>query len=286
MTRRRLIKVTTLAAIAAVADVPRALSQGLTDIEVKTLEAGSHPFILPPLPYAFSALEPHVDARTLEIHHGYDYSAEFADQMRHFAGRKSGDGIYRDGIHASYVKALNKTIARNFSFYSEWRGKHLHEKTEIVTGPWLEGMLKNMGSVPETIRNDIRINGGGHYNHTLFWQMMKKGSASGPRHELAKRMEMDFGGVTSFKEKFSKASTTLFGSGWAWLTLDGARLKIETTANEDTPVSAGREVLLGIDLWEHAYYLKYQNRRADYVAAWFNVVNWDFVTERYLKLKG
>jgi len=204
----------------------------------------AEPFTLPALPYALDALEPSIDARTMEIHHG-----------KH---------------HAAYVSNLNKAVAG----VPELAGKPLEE------------ILRRLDAVPESIRTTVRNNGGGHYNHSLFWQSMKKGGGGAPKGALAKAIDARFGSYDKLKEELARAATTVFGSGWAWLTLDGGQLRIEQTANQDTPLSSGRTPLLGIDVWEHAYYLKYQNRRADYVAAFFNVIDWDFVGSRYPQAKG
>lgn len=193
------------------------------------------------------------------------------------------------GIHTLYVKNLNKTIAQHFDDqYWEWSAEFIKggQKVSVTAEKWLEASLKNPASVPEVMRENVRNFGGGHYNHSLFWQMMKPDGGGEPKGELAKAIDKTFGSFGAFKEQFSSASLKLSGSGWCWLTLAGSDLKIETTQNEDTPLSSGREVLLGLDLWEHAYYLQYQNRRADYIAAWWNLVNWDFVAERYAKSKG
>jgi Fe-Mn family superoxide dismutase len=244
ITRREAIKTTALIAAAA-AVLPETLAQTATS---PAQTAG--PFNLPPLPYAYDALEPHIDARTMEIHH--------------------------DRHHAGYVANLNKAVA------------------ELPSGDRqsLEGLLKNLESAPEKVRTAIRNNGGGHLNHSWFWQMMSKSGGGEPKAELAKAIEGAFGNVAAFKEAFGKAASTRFGSGWAWLVWNAGKLEVVSTANQDTPVMgklvAGCEgtPLLGLDVWEHAYYLKYQNKRADYIAAWWNVVNWDVVTERYLKARG
>ncbi len=235
MTRRQALKTTALAS-AAIATLPGAIAQ-------TNSAAPGGPFTLPPLPYAYDALEPHIDAQTMHIHH--------------------------DKHHAAYVANLNKAVA---------------EFPEVGKKP-VEDLLKDLNSVPEKIRTAVRNNGGGHYNHSLFWQMMKKDGGGEPTGDLAKAIDASFGNFSAFKENFSKAALGQFGSGWAWLVLDGDALKIEDTANQDTPLSAGKPPLLGLDVWEHAYYLKHQNKRADYIAAWWNVVNWDFVSERYAKLK-
>jgi Fe-Mn family superoxide dismutase len=153
--------------------------------------------------------------------------------------------------------------------------------------PTVESLLRDLNAVPEKIRTAVRNHGGGHSNHTLFWQMMKKGGGGEPKGELAKAIDKHFGSYSGFKDKLTETATKVFGSGWAWLALgQGGVLAIEPTPNQDTPLSTGKQPLLGLDVWEHAYYLKYQNKRPDYIAAWFNVINWDFVAERYAKLKS
>jgi Fe-Mn family superoxide dismutase len=202
-------------------------------------------FTLPPLGYAFDALEPHIDAQTMQIHH--------------------------DKHHAAYVTNLNKAVASEAS----------------LAGKSVEDLVRNLASVPEGVRTAVRNHGGGHINHSLFWQLLKKNEGGKPQGELAKAIDKKFGSFTNFQQDFTKAATGVFGSGWAWLTLDsGKELRIESTPNQDTPLSVGRTSLLGIDVWEHAYYLKYQNKRPDYITAFYNVINWDFVGERYQKLAG
>jgi Fe-Mn family superoxide dismutase len=235
MSRRNALKTTALAATCA-SIIPSQLS-------FAQAPAGG-PFVTPPLPYPFDALEPHIDARTMEIHH--------------------------DKHHAAYVTNLNKAVA-DFP--------DLGKKT-------VEELLKDLNSVPEKIRTAVRNQAGGHYNHSLFWQMMKKGGGGEPKGELASAMDKAFSSFSGFKDKFTDAATKTFGSGWAWLVIDAKDLKIESAPNQDSPLSQGKQPLLGIDVWEHAYYLKYQNRRPEYIAAWFNVVNWDFVSERFARLKG
>ncbi len=198
----------------------------------------SGPFSLPPLPYAFDALEPYIDAKTMEIHH--------------------------DKHHQAYVTNLNKAIAAH---------------PELGKQP-VEMLVKNLSSVPEDIRTAVRNNGGGHYNHSLFWVTLKKNNGAGPTGELGKEIDSTFGSYAAFKDQFTKAALGVFGSGWAWLSLDGKRLVIESTPNQDSPLTAGHHPVLGIDVWEHAYYLKYQNKRPEYVAAFFNIINWDAVNER------
>ncbi|MEN6533196.1 MAG: superoxide dismutase [Bryobacteraceae bacterium] len=202
----------------------------------------AEPFTLPALGYPFDALEPYIDAQTMQIHH--------------------------DRHHAAYVNNLNKAIAQS---------PELGSKS-------IEELMASLSSVPETIRTAVRNNGGGHINHSLFWKVLKK-SGGKPSGELAKALDSRFGGLSGFQEQFTKAALGVFGSGWAWLTLDRDRnLAIESTPNQDNPWMDRKTPLLVIDVWEHAYYLKYQNRRADYVAAWHNVVNWDFVSARYREL--
>jgi len=232
MTRRQAIQTTLLATIASTGTpmLPSAKGQAA---------APPGPFKLPPLPYDFDALEPHIDARTMEIHH--------------------------DRHHAAYVANLNKAVAGN---------------ADLAAKP-VQAIVRNLSSVPEGIRAAVRNNGGGHYNHMLFWHMMKKNGGGEPRGALAVAIDKKFGSFTAFKDDFTKAALGQFGSGWAWLTLDGKELKVEATPNQDNPLTQGRTPLLGIDVWEHAYYLKYQNKRADYIAAFYNVINWDFVAEQY-----
>ena len=237
MTRRQALKTTALVT-AACAAVPAAIAQPAPAAAPAT---PTSPFTLPPLPYSFDALEPHIDAQTMQIHH--------------------------DKHHAAYIANLNKAVA-DFP--------DLGKKS-------VEDLLRDLNNIPENIRTAVRNNGGGHLNHSLFWQMMAKGGGA-PKGELAKAIDKKFNSFSAFKDELTKAAVSQFGSGWAWLTLDGKELKLEAAPNQDTPVSQGRLALLGVDVWEHAYYLNYQNRRADYVAAWFNVVNWDFVSERYAKL--
>ena len=199
-------------------------------------------FTLPPLPYEYNALEPHIDEQTMRIHH--------------------------DKHHAAYVTNLNTAL----------------EGQDALASRRLEELLGNLGAVPEGIRTAVRNNGGGHWNHTLFWELMTPGGASAPQGALAGAIDKAFGGFDKFKEQLAKAGMTRFGSGWAWLVKGKEKpLAIVKTANQDNPVTDGMAVLLGCDVWEHAYYLKYQNKRADYVNAWYNVVNWDFVGSLFAK---
>jgi Fe-Mn family superoxide dismutase len=227
MTRRKALKTAALSAFICITPPVRSI------LTAQSAPAPAGPFKVPPLGYAFDALEPHIDAQTMQIHH--------------------------DKHHAAYVANLNKAVAD------------------------FPDLIKSLDAVPEKIRTAVRNNGGGHYNHSLFWQMMKHDGGGQPSGELAQAMDKRFNSFAAFKEQFTKAALGQFGSGWAWLVLKDKELAIEPSANQDSPVSHGSTPLLGIDVWEHAYYLKYQNRRADYISAWFNVINWDFVSERFSK---
>jgi superoxide dismutase, Fe-Mn family len=201
-------------------------------------------FELPALPYATNALEPHIDTKTMEIHHG-----------KH---------------HNAYVTNLNKALENH---------PDLQSKS-------LEALLTSLDSIPEAIRMAVRNNGGGHANHTLFWQLMGPGKGGEPGGDLAAAINAAFGSFATFKEKFAAAGVGRFGSGWAWLIAEkGGVVSITSTPNQDTPVMEGKTPVLGLDVWEHAYYLNYQNRRPDYIAAWWNVVNWDEVAKRYAAAK-
>ena len=200
-------------------------------------------FELPKLPYAEDALEPYIDAQTMNIHH-----------TKH---------------HQAYINNLNAAI----------------EKHPELAGKSLEDLLSDLNAVPEDIRTAVRNNGGGTWNHNLFWEIMGPKTGSSPSGELTKTLEASFGSFDAFKEEFAKAATTRFGSGWAWLVKQGENLAVVSTANQDTPISDGATPILGLDVWEHAYYLKYQNRRPEYISNWWNVVNWDAVAERYNSLK-
>jgi Fe-Mn family superoxide dismutase len=204
------------------------------------------PFKLPELPYAYDALEPHIDAETMKIHH--------------------------DKHHAAYVTNLNKALA----------GKGDLEKKSV------EDLLKALDAVPSEIRSAVRNNAGGHFNHTLFWPSLAKNAAKKPSGELAAAIDKQWGSFSSFQDKLSASAMSVFGSGWAWLTFSKkGGLSVASTPNQDTTLGAGMLPLLGIDVWEHAYYLKYQNRRADYVAELMKVVNWDVISGRYANaLKG
>ncbi|MEM7453454.1 MAG: superoxide dismutase [Planctomycetota bacterium] len=195
-------------------------------------------YSLPELPYAYDALEPHIDARTMEIHHS-----------KH---------------HNGYVTKVNAAL----------------EGTDLA-GQSIEDLISNLSAVPEEKRTAVRNNGGGHANHSLFWSVMKQGGGGNPTGDLAAAIDEAFGSYDSFKEQFAAAAGTRFGSGWAWLVVDGGKLAVESTPNQDNPLMEGRTPILGLDVWEHAYYLNYQNRRPDYVQAFFNVIDWDAVSQRF-----
>jgi Fe-Mn family superoxide dismutase len=197
------------------------------------------PYELPPLPYPKDALEPHIDAQTMEIHHG-----------KH---------------HATYVTNVNKALA----------GKPDLEKKSV------EELISNMNAVPEDIRGVVRNNGGGHANHSMFWRIMSPKAGGAPTGKLAEDINATFGSFDAFKEKFEAAGLGRFGSGWAWLIVKGGKLEITSTPNQDNPLMEGNKPVLGCDVWEHAYYLKYQNKRADYLKGWWNVVNWPEVAKIY-----
>jgi len=199
-------------------------------------------YTLPPLPYAYDALEPHIDARTMEIHH-----------TKH---------------HQTYINNVNAAL----------EGSPLASKT-------VEALISDLNAVPENIRTAVRNNGGGHANHSLFWTIMKPRGGGEPSGDLAAAIRSAFGGFNQFREQFTKAALGRFGSGWAWLSVDHGKLIIESTPNQDSPLMEGRIPILGLDVWEHAYYLKYQNRRNEYVAAWWNVVNWDEVARRFAEAR-
>jgi Fe-Mn family superoxide dismutase len=237
MTRRQALKTTALASVAYAAASPLRTANAQTPQAPAAASASGGPFTLPPLPYAFDALEPHIDAQTMQIHH--------------------------DKHHAAYVAILNKAPF-----------------PELGKKP-VKDLLKDLSAVPEKIRTAVRNQGGGHYNHSLFWQMMSKNGGGQPAGELSKAIDRKFGSFGAFKDQFTKAAVVQFGSGWAWLVSDGGELRIQSTPNQDSPVSEGKQPLLGLDVWEHAYYLKYQNRRPEYVAAWFNVIHWDDVSRRF-----
>jgi Fe-Mn family superoxide dismutase len=201
-------------------------------------------YTLPPLPYDYAALEPHIDAKTMEIHH-----------TKH---------------HQTYITNLNNALKDHTN----------------LQGKTIEDLIAHLDAVPETIRTAVRNNGGGHANHSLFWQIMKPGGGGDPTGAIERAITSELGGIAAFKEAFGKAGVGRFGSGWAWLVLgkDG-KVAVTSTPNQDSPIMDGLTPLLGLDVWEHAYYLKYQNRRADYIAAWWNTLNWDEIGRRYSAAK-
>ena len=196
-------------------------------------------FTLPQLPYEFAALEPHIDAKTMEIHHG-----------KH---------------HQTYVNNLNAAI----------------EKAPELASKSLDDLMRHVNSLPEAVRTPIRNNGGGHWNHSMFWQIMAPKAGGEPGGNLGAAIKSAFGDFAKFREQFSAAGVGRFGSGWAWLINTGGKLSILSTPNQDNPLMEGQKAVMGLDVWEHAYYLKYQNRRPDYIQAWWNVVNWKEVEKRY-----
>src|SRR5689334_18730096 len=198
---------------------------------------------LPPLPYAFDALEPHIDAKTMEIHHG--------------------------NHHQAYVTNLNAALEKH---------PELQSKT-------VEELVSGISSVPEDIRTAVRNNGGGHVNHSMFWQIMAPNAGGAPTGAIADAINGTFGGFDAFKDAMNKGGAGRFGSGWVWLVSSGGKLAVESTANQDSPLMDGKKPIFGIDVWEHAYYLKYQNRRPDYLAAWWNVVNWAEINKRLASAK-
>ena len=199
---------------------------------------------VPSLAYAFDALEPHIDAKTMEIHH--------------------------DKHHATYVAKLNAALEGH---------------SDLAAKP-LEELLRGIDSLPESVRGAVKNHGGGHANHTLFWEIMAPHAGGSPSGKLAEAIERDFGSFAAFQEKLTNAAANQFGSGWGWLVASGGKLEVLARPNQDSPVSDGQTPLLGNDVWEHAYYLKYQNRRPEYLKAWWNVVNWPKVAERYAAARG
>ena len=198
---------------------------------------------LPQLPYAYDALEPHIDKETMNIHH-----------TKH---------------HNAYVTNLNNALAGHDDLLSKS----------------IEELIANLDAVPESARTAVRNNGGGHANHSLFWELLSADGGGNPSGALAEAIDAKFGSYDAFKEEFAKAATTRFGSGWAWLSLNNGELELTSTPNQDSPIMEGNTPLLGLDVWEHAYYLNYQNRRPDYIAAFWNVVNWAEVSKRYESAK-
>ncbi|WP_214827260.1 superoxide dismutase [Exiguobacterium sp. s26] len=199
-------------------------------------------FELPQLDYAYDALEPHIDARTMEIHH-----------TKH---------------HNTYVTNVNNAL----------EGKDVNYSS-------LEELLQNLDSLPADIQTAVRNNGGGHWNHSFFWKLLQKNENGAPTGELASAIDEAFGSFDAFKEEFTKAATTRFGSGWAWLVVKNGKLEVTSTPNQDSPIMEGVQPILGLDVWEHAYYLNYQNRRPDYIQAFFHVIDWDYVAKLYADAK-
>ena len=194
---------------------------------------------VPPLPYDYNALEPHIDEQTMRIHH--------------------------DKHHAAYVNNLNAAL----------------EKHPELQNKSAEDLIKDINAIPEAIRGAVRNNGGGHVNHTMFWEIMGPGKGGEPTGKIGEAIKSTFGSFDTFKTQLNDAGVKRFGSGWAWLVDAGGKLVIESTANQDNPMMEGKKAIFGVDVWEHAYYLKYQNRRPDYLAAWWNVINWDEVNKRF-----
>ncbi len=236
VTRREALSTLGASALALAAAGP-----GLDAAALDQAQAAAGPYTLAPLPYGFDALEPHIDALTMQIHHG-----------RH---------------HQAYVNNLNTALAG---------------AGEAGKAP-LDDMLKNLAALPEAVRAAVRNNGGGHVNHVQFWSVLAPGAGGAPTGAIADAITGAFGTFDAFKDQFSKAAMGRFGSGWAWLSDDKGKLVIHSTANQDTPSMEGKRAIFGLDVWEHAYYLKYQNRRADYVGAFWNVINWAEINKR---LKG
>ena len=200
-------------------------------------------FELPQLPYAYDALEPHIDKETMNIHH-----------TKH---------------HNTYVTNLNNALAGN----------------DELLAKSVEEIIANLDAVPEAIRTAVRNNGGGHANHSLFWQLLSPNGGGAPKGEVAKAIDAKYGRIDAFKEEFTKDATTRFGSGWAWLSVNNGELEISSTPNQDSPIMEGKTPILGLDVWEHAYYLHYQNRRPEYIGSFWNIVNWDEVEKRYQAAK-
>jgi len=239
ITRRTLLSTVGGAALASV--VARRLAaagQAQTPPAASAQTPPTGPYTLPALPYPVAALEPHIDAQTMTIHH--------------------------DRHHQTYVTSLNAALA----------------KEPTVASRPLEDLLKNLSSVPEAIRTAVQNHGGGHFNHMQFWTLMGPNAGGAPTGAAAAAITGAFGSFDTFKQQFAAAASSRFGSGWAWLSDDKGKLIIHSTANQDTPLAEGRKPIFGLDVWEHAYYLKYQNRRADYITAFWNVINWSEVNKR------
>ncbi len=216
------------------------LSQTPATTTTPPTEISASPAQLPPLPYAYNALEPHIDARTMELHH--------------------------DKHHASYVSNLNKALANNTTLQNQS----------------VEALLRNLNQVPEDIRTAVRNNGGGHVNHSMFWEIMSPDGGGQPTGAIAAAINQSFGSFEAFKTQFNEAGSSRFGSGWVWLVRNAqGQLEITSTANQDSPLMDGQYPIMGNDVWEHAYYLKYQNQRGEYLNSWWNVVNWEEVNRRF-----
>jgi Fe-Mn family superoxide dismutase len=238
-TRRNFLQVSAVTGAALLSTLP-----GNAFAQTQAPAPPTGPYKLPPLPYKFDALEPSIDAKTMEIHY-----------TKH---------------HQAYINNLNTAI----------------QGTSLGDQP-VEELIAHLNDVPEAIRTVVQNNGGGHANHSMFWTIMAPGAGGEPEGELASAIQKDLGGFEAFKTAFTEAATKRFGSGWAWLCVDdGKKLHVESTANQDSPLMHGHTPILGIDVWEHAYYLQYQNRRPEYIAAFFNVINWPEVAERYGKAVG
>jgi Fe-Mn family superoxide dismutase len=236
--RRNFLQVSAVTGAALLSTLPRNV------FAQATAAPPTGPYKLPPLPYAFDALVPSIDAKTMEIHH--------------------------DKHHAAYVNNLNIAV----------QGTKLGDQS-------VEDLITNLKDVPENIRTAVQNNGGGHANHSLFWTIMSPDGGGEPSGELAAAIQKDLGGYEAFKTALTESATKRFGSGWAWLSVDGdKKLLIESTANQDSPLMHGHTPILGLDVWEHAYYLHYQNRRPEYIAAFFNIINWPEVAKRYGKAVG
>jgi Fe-Mn family superoxide dismutase len=219
---------------------PPAIAQGSQ--KAPKTDPNSLPFMLPPLPYAYNALEPHIDAETMKFHH--------------------------DKHHAAYIKKLNEAVNK----YPE------------LAKQSVEDLVKNVDTLPEDVRKTIRNNGGGHLNHTMFWEIMSPNGGGQPTGTIAEAINKSFGSFSAFQEQFNEAGKNRFGSGWAWLVMDKNRqLAVTSTANQDSPLMEGSFPIMGNDVWEHAYYLKYRNKRDEYLKQWWNVVNWDEINKRYQK---
>lgn len=244
MNRREALRTMALSSAATLiaANLPGSTARAADLAPASTPAEG--PFFLPPLPFGYDALEPHIDTTTMQIHH--------------------------DKHHAAYVQNLNKAVAGHPGLASKS----------------VDDLVRDLASVPEEIRAAVRNHGGGHANHSLFWKCLSKEGGGEPEGQLAEAISQTFDDYAKFKEALSKAAKGIFGSGWAWLSLADNKLIIETTPNQDSPLSIGHTPLLGIDVWEHAYYLKYQNRRPDYIEAIYSVIDWQFIGARYIEVQS